>query len=366
MRVTCAKKYLQQASLLCEKIAGRNPTLPILNSVLISAKDKALRFLSTNLEMALDISVPAKIKKEGKMAVPAKFFSSFISSIPEDQNIEMEEINNNLVLTTEKTTTTIKCYPPNDFPLLPKVKEKRSFDVSVDSFVSGLKSVHYSVSLSEMKPEMNSVFVHAEKKNLFFTATDSFRLAEKITTSGESGSFGFLIPQRSVTEMLRIFEHQKGNITIKLDDNNIILDSGFAKFTSRLVEGNFPDYKQIIPTEFTNSVTVGKRHFSDNLKTAIMFCGKLNEVKIKLYKDEDFMELRTNNPELGEHSVTIPATTEGGDLSIVFNYRYLVDFLSAVNSDKLLFRFSGEGKPLTISGLSDTSFLYLIMPMKDL
>jgi len=366
MRATCTKKYLQQASLLCEKIAGRNPTLPILNAVLISAKNKGLHFLSTNLEMALDISVPAKIKKEGKIAVPAKFFSSFISSISEDQNIEIEKINNNLILTTEKTTTTIKCYSINDFPLLPKIKENKSFEISIGDFVLGLKSVHCAVSVSEMKPEINSVFVHSQKKNLVFAATDSFRLAEKFVANGTNENFGFLIPQRSVVEILRIFEHQNGNLMIKLDDNNIILDSGSVRFTSRLVDGNFPDYKQIIPTEFTNTVTINKRDFSDNLKTAIMFCGKLNEVKIKMYKNEDFMEIQTNNPELGEHSVTIPAKAEGGDLSIVFNYRYLVDFLPAVNSDKLLFRFSGEGRPLMVSGLNETSFFYLIMPMKDL
>ncbi len=366
MRITCAKKHLQQASLLCEKIAGRNPTLPILNSVLVSAKEKELSFLSTNLEMALNVSVPAKIKKEGKAAVPAKFFSSFVSSLPEDQNIEIETINDNLVLTTKNTTTTIKCYPVSDFPILPKIKEKKMFSMSSYDFLMGLKSVHYSVSLSEMKPEINSVFVYSNKNGLVFAATDGFRLAEKIVKIKTSGSLSFLIPHRSVAEMLRIFEHQEGNLTIKFDDNNIVLDSGSIKFTSRLVEGNFPDYKQIIPTGFSNTVTVEKKDFSDNLKTAIMFCGKLNEVKMKLYKSEDFIEIQTNNPEVGEHSVTVPAKTEGNDLGIVFNYRYLVDFLPAIDSDKILLRFSGEGRPLAISGLNDSSFFYLIMPMKDL
>lgn len=366
MKATCAKKHLQQASLLCEKISGRNPTLPILNAVLISTKNKRLDFLSTNLEMALDISIPAKIKKEGKVAVPAKFFSSFVSSLSGDQNIDLEKINNNLVLTTKNTTTTIKCYPVNDFPLLPKIKEKNSFDVSVNDFISGLKSVHYSVSLSEMKPEINSVFVFSKKEDLVFVATDSFRLAEKTTKSNSKNNFSLLIPHRSVVEILRIFEHQEGDLVVSFDDNNIILDSGFVKFTSRLTEGNFPDYEQIIPIDFTNTVTINKKDFGDNLKTAIMFCGKLNEVKMKLYKKEDFLEIETNNPELGEHSVTIPATTEGDSLSIVFNYRYLVDFLPAINSEKLLLKFNGEGRPLVVSGLNNLSFRYLIMPMKDI
>jgi DNA polymerase-3 subunit beta len=366
MKVTCVKRNIQDAAILSEKIAGRNPTLPILNTILIYTQNKNLNFLTTNLEMALEISFPCKTEKEGKVAVPAKLFSGFISSLTED-NVKLESSKDNLILTTNNSSTTVKGYPVKDFPVLPKIKEKKSFNVSVDDFVSGLKSVYYSASLSEMKPELNSVFVSSVKNNpLTFVATDSFRLAEKNFPYNFSQALGFLIPYRSVIEIIRVFENQEGDMKVVIDDNNVVLESNNIRFTSRLTEGNFPDYKQIIPNKFTNNATVDKKSFTEFLRTASMFCGKLNEVKIRIYKDEKFLEIQTNNPDLGEHTVSVKGDIDGDDLTIMFNHRYLMDCLGLINSEKILLKFSGEGRPLLISGLEDNSFSYLIMPMKDL
>jgi DNA polymerase-3 subunit beta len=367
MKVICNQTDLKQAGLLSEKTVGHNLTLPILNSVLITTHKNMLNFSSTNLEMSLEINIPADIKKEGKVALPAKLFSSFISSIPSSEKIQLEKINNTLVITTSNSSTTIKGYNVEDFPILPKIKEKTSFTLSVSDFVLGLKSVYYAASFSEIKPEINSIFVYIAKSlPLTFVATDSFRLAEKTIPYGFSKSFSFLIPYRSVIEMIRIFETIEDDLKINLDDNNLVLETKKIKFTSRLIEGSFPDYKQFIPVKFTNTVTVDKRYFHEALKTANMFCGKLNEVRIKIYASEDFVEIQTNNPDLGEHIVKVAGKTEGDDLTIIFNHRYLADCLSSINSDQILLKFSGEGKPLLVTGLDDVSFRYVIMPMKNL
>jgi DNA polymerase-3 subunit beta len=368
MEITCGKKELQKAASLSEKIAGNNPTLPVLNAVLLSAKKNLLSFSSTNLETGLEILIPARVKKEGKIAVPAKLFSSFVNSLVGDENIEIKGLNNGLILTTNNSSTNIKGYPVDDFPILPKTNEKKHFIVSVNDFILGLKSVYYSASLSEIKPEINSIFVFASKKTpLTFAATDSFRLSEKIIHYNFSNSPSFLIPHRSVVEILRIFEDRVDDLNIKIDDNNLVLETSNIRFTTRLIDGNFPDYKQLIPTKFTNTVVLDKKQFNNALKTTTMFCGKLNEVKIKIYKNENFIETQSNNPELGEHTVNIPCKKiDGEDLTVVFNHRYLVDCLPSLNSEQIILKFSGEGKPLTITGLDDTSFCYLIMPMKNI
>lgn len=366
MKIICSRKHLKEAGMLCEKIAGRNPTLPILNAILISTQNKTLCFTSTNLEMALEVFIPCKTEKEGKIAVPAKLFSSFISSLSEE-NVKLEEKNDNLLLNTASSSTTIKGYPINDFPILPKIKEKKPLVVSISEFVSGLKSVYYSASLSEMKPELNSIYLHSSKNiPLTFVATDSFRLAEKSIPYNFSDSPNFLISYRSIVEVLRIFENQSGDLKIFTDDNNFILSSDNVKFTSRLTEGVFPDYKQIIPGKFTTGVVVDKKRLLDELRTTSVFCGKLNEIKLRIYKGENFIELQSNNPDLGEHTVAIPSKIEGEDLSMVFNYRYLLDCFGFINSDKAVLKFGGEGRPLLISGFNDVSFRYLVMPMKDM
>ncbi|MFC1756805.1 DNA polymerase III subunit beta [Patescibacteria group bacterium] len=367
MKVISTKSNLQRASLLSEKIPNKNPTLPILNSVLISAAKNVLVFLSTNLEMALKVSIPSKIEKEGKVALPSKLFSSLISSLSDNEEIKLSSVNNNLLVTTSSSSTTIKGYQVDDFPILPEVKEKKSFNMSIDDFLLGLKSVYYSTSTSEMKPEINSVYLYSSKNTpLTFVGTDSFRLSEKIIHYNFSDFPNILIPYRSAVEILRIFENQDGELALKMNDNNLVLSTKDIEFTSRLMEGTYPDYKQIIPNKFTNNVTVNKKKLSDALKTAIMFCGKLSEIKIKIYEGENFIEILTNNHDLGEHTVNIKCSVDGEDLTMVFNYRYLLDCLTSINSEDVVLKFSGEGKPLLITSLDDTSFRYLIMPMKNI
>jgi len=367
MKIICSNRHLQRAGILSEKITRKNPTLPILNAVLISTEDNKLKFSSTNLEIGLEVKIPAKIEEEGSVAVPAKLFSNFISSLSSDENIQINVINNCLVLTTKNTSTTINCYLVDDFPILPEIEEEQNFIVSVVDFISGLKSVYYATSLSEMKPEINSIFVFFPDENkIGFSATDSFRLAEKIISCKHEKISNFLIPYKNAVEIIRIFDDIKGDLLLKTDKNNIVMVSDNIKFTSRLTEGVFIDYKHIIPAHFTNTVTINKKELNDSLKSAVMFCGKLNEIKTKIYEKENFLEIQTNNKDLGEHTVTIPCETKGEDLSVVFNYRYLLDCLPSFCSEKLLFKFGGEGKPLLITGLDDVSFRYLVMPIKDL
>ncbi len=366
MKTKCLKKYLQKALLLSEKISSNNPTLPILSSVLISTNKNSLIFSTTNLEMALKVSVSAKVEKEGKLALPSKLFSNLISSLPDSTEIELTSVDNNLIITTNISSTTIKGFPVEDFPILPNIKEKQIFNISVNDFIPSLKSVYYATSNSEMKPEINSVYLKSSKGvPTTFVATDTFRLAEKIIPYNFSGFSGILIPYKSAIEILRIFENEEGDLTIKIDENNLVLQNNNIEFLTRLIDGNFLDYKQIIPTDFSNIVTIYKKDLISSLKSAAMFCGKLNEIRLKIYKDEDYIELQTNNPDLGEHVINIKGETSGDDLVSVFNYRYLVDCLSSFNSEKIVFKFDGE-KPFLITGLDDTSFRYLIMPMKNL
>jgi len=196
-------------------------------------------------------------------------------------------------------------------------------------------------------------------------ATDFFRLAEKTIPCKCSDSFSFLIPRKSVVEIIRVFENNNNNLTIKTDKNNIVVISDNTTITSRLIEGSFIDYKQIISLNFEGSVTTNKNQFTDSLKTAAMFCGKMNEIKMKIHENEKFLEIQANNPNLGEHTVTVPSKTEGGDLSVTLNYRYLMDCLLALSSEELLFRFNGEDKAVLVTGLNDTFFRYLIMPIKS-
>ncbi len=368
MKLKCLILHLKEALSLIEKISTRNVSLPILNSVLISSKKRELKIFATNLEVGLEIKIPAKIEKEGEIAIPIKIFYNFLSNISSNENIELESHQNNLSLNTENSSTLIKGYPVEDFPIISFLKEKeKSFCLPVKDFLSGLYSVSYAASVSEMKPEISSVLVYSQKNTpMTFVATDSFRLAKKTIQYNFSDFPVLLIPIKSVMEILRVFENENGEIEIVNVKNQIFLFSEKIKFVSRLTEGSFPDYEEIIPKSFSTEVLVEKNTFNNNLKIAGVFSGKLNEVKIEISPEKKQLKIQTYNNDFGEHSSFSSAEIKGEKVKIAFNHRYLIESLKFISTEKISLRFNGENKPLFITSVKDNSFYCLIMPMKDI
>ena len=364
MKLICQKNYIKEAVFLCEKIASKNLNLPILNNILIISKNKKLKLISTNLEIGIEVEVPSKIEKEGEIAVPANIISNFLSNITQDEKITFEVQNNNLLISTYNSSTLIKSHPTNDFPTLPDLKSDNFLLLPLNDFILGLKSVWYACSFSSIKPEISSVFLFSNKNNnITFTATDSFRLAEKKFNYSFDNLGPLLIPFRTVAEILRIFDGKSGKININFNKNQINLELDNIKFISRLIDGIFPDYHQIIPQKFVTDVIVDKEDFVNSLKVAGLFSGKLNELSFTIYSDAESLMIKTFNSDTGEHTAKIKAQITGDELKIVFNHKYIFDCLPSINSPQVLLRFSGEGKPLLVTGVKNNMFQYLIMPM---
>jgi len=364
MKITCLKNHLKEAIFLCEKITGKNLSLPILSNILISTNDRNLKLTATNLEIGIEVEIPAKVEKKGKVAVPANIISGFISNVSGEENITLESQNNNLLLSVFNSSTLIKGQQVDDFPIIPQIGNRKEIEISANDFILGLKSVNYASSVSNIKPEIASIYVCSGKNTpLTFVATDSFRLAEKKFNYSFPDFKGILIPQRSASEILRIFDGRKGKISLAFDKNQIFASMDNIKFVSRLTEGAFPDYQQIIPKKFITDAVMEKNAFNNNLKAASVFSGKLNELNMTVGSKNGSITIKTSNTEAGEHVANIPAKVTGDDLKMTFNYKYIYDCLSYVSSEKIILRFSGENKPLIISGVDDNSFQYIAMPM---
>lgn len=368
MKITCLKNHLKEAISLTEKISGKNLTLPILGNILISSEDKKLKLTATNLEIGIEVEIPAKIEKTGKLAVPAGIISGFVSTIGNEEKITLETVSgNNLLIATQNSSTLIKGQPTDDFPTLPKPENKKEAMVSSVEFLGGLKSVWYASSLSGIKPEIASVFVSSPAgQPLIFVATDSFRLAEKKTKQPAENINPVLIPQRSVSEIMRILDGREEKIKITTDKNQIFVVLENIKFVSRVVEGVFPDYQQIVPKKFTTDVVLDKNELVGGLRAASIFSNKQNEISISTDAEGEIITLQTINSETGEHTSNISAKITGEAIRMNFNYKYILDCLPHINSSGVLMRFSGNGKPMVITGVEDSSFQYLVMPMNAL
>jgi DNA polymerase-3 subunit beta len=256
--------------------------------------------------------------------------------------------------------------PHEDFPTLPVVSGDEAFSMPADKFVDGIKSVWYSASASDMKPEIASICIYSEGENIIFVATDSFRLAEKKIFLKEKTSFHHvLIPQKNIIEILRVLDGVVGNVNINVSKNQISfsLQDKDIYITSRVVDGIFPDYRQIIPKEFTTESTVLKQDIMNALKVTNLFSDKFNRVDISVDVSCKKFIIESKNSSIGENVTTIDATLSGKNISCGFNQKYIIDSFQSLKQDSIIFRFSGEGRPLVIRGVSDQSFMYLIMPL---
>ena len=364
MKLICFKKDLKEAVSVCDRISGKNLNLPILSNILLDAEGKDLKLNSTNIELGAEIIIPAKIEKNGKITIPANIFNSFLSNLSGSDQINLDVQNNNLIISTNNNSTLIKSQPADDFPNLPKLKQDNKFSLPVFDFISGLKTVFYSCSISSIKPEISSVYMYSSKADMLtFTATDSFRLAEKKINHFFPELGPILIPFKTVVEIIRIFDGKEGKLDILFNKNQINIIKDNIVFISRLTDGIFPDYNQIIPKKFIVDVIINKEVFIDSLKISGLFSGKLNELNMAVNSEDGFFTIKTSNNESGENVAKIPAKITGESVKITFNHKYIYDCLPNVNSEEIILRFSGEGKPLLITGAQDNTFQYLVMPM---
>ena len=363
MKIECSINKIKKALVSVERITGKNLTLPVLGSVLWIASGKTLKLRATNLNIGIEIEIPAKIEKEGIVAVKGDILSSLFSFLQGDLNVNFELVNGNLLVKTNTSTILLKSISHEDFPNIPIV-EGDFFLLPVLSFIEGLKSVYYSASFSDIKPEIGSVYIYPENDILYFVSTDSFRLAEKKVKIKQKLSFdGILIPFKNVVEIIKVFDGIDGDLKITLQKNQISFSIDNIYLNSRIVDGNFPDYKQIIPKDPTTKCVVLKQDFLSSLKISNIFSDKFNQVIINIKPRDKFFEVESKNNDIGENKTTIMGALSGEDVLVNFNYKYILDCFQSIDGDSLSIELSGNNKPMLIKSVNDPSFMYLVMPM---
>jgi len=363
MKVECLQSKIAKAVGQVERATGKNLALPILNTILIIASQKTLKLRATNLSLGIEIDLPAKVEKEGVVAVPGSILGSALNSFPKEDKINLELVGQNLLVKTKNNEILIKSFPPEDFPTIPIVSGK-SWEIPSESLIEGLKSVYYSGATSDIKPEIASVYIYPQEDKLIFVATDSFRLAEKkIFIKKAANIMPIIIPLKNAIEIIKLLADVSENIKINFTKNQISLSYPGFYLTSRIIDGIFPDYTQIIPKEFKTEAIVLKQDLIDALKLANIFSDKFNQINLLIKPKEKIFEISSKNADIGENKTKIAATLSGDDITLSFNQRYLLDCFQSIPEDSIVLRFNESNKPAVVSGGGNNSFLYLIMPM---
>jgi len=363
MKIECSKEKISTAVRKVEKIAQKHQTLPVLSCILFIAEKGILTLRATNLEVGIEVKVPVKMEKEGTCAIPAQIFSSCISGINGDK-ISLELVDGVVSLSSTDGDFKIKTFPHEDFPNIPLVSEDSVFSIQTKDLIEGIKSVSYSAAISSMKPELSSVYIYSDNIQIYFVATDSFRLAEKkIPLKKKIPLPAILIPFKNAGEVVRVFEAQNEEVECHVGKNQISFITEDTHLTSRVVNGVFPDYKQIIPKESTTEVVVLKDDLVKTLRLTTLFSDKFNQVRLIASPKKNDFEIVSKNSDTGEAKQSMKATMFGEESSIGFNHRYIVDGLQSIDVESVSLAFAGPQRPMVVRGASDPSFTYIVMPM---
>ena len=351
--------------LLVEKNIGRKTTLPILSTILCSAEKGKITLTATNLETAVEVWVGGKIEREGRIAIPAHVLSSYMSLVG-GEHITCSVKNKNIEFISTAGRTIIHGQSADDFPLVPQQTESVSFTIPGHVLQTSLRNVVSASSVSDIKPEIASVFMCLTHQKAIFAATDSFRLAEQQVSGvfGDKGwSQSFLLPIRSANELTRLLEREDGDVITSLGAGQVVFQTKRFRMVSRLIDGSFPDYQRIIPTTFTTEFTLSKDTILDLLRVAGVFVGKLSDVTFYVNPQEKKVEVQAQNVDVGENKVHIDTPITGKEVNITFNYRYIMDGLQNISGD-VFFGFASPEGPLLMRSKNDSSYFYIVMPMK--
>ncbi len=363
MKLECGIEKIKNAISLSEKITGKNLTLPVLSSILFIATGKTLKLRATNLNLGIEIEIPAKIEKEGVVAVSGSVLANVFANIHQGESVSIEAEEGNFIIKTKKNKIKLNGQITEDFPTIPIV-EGDSFELNAKKFVEGIKAVYYSCSVSDIKPEISSVYIYSYEDGLVFVSTDSFRLAEKkIKFKNIPEINGILIPFKNISDIVRIFGDLNEDVKISFNKNQISFSSGDIYLTSRVVDGVFPDYRQIMPKEFKTEVVILKQDLLNALKLSNIFSDKFNQVSLTVGPKEKIFEISSYNNDIGENKTSLDGALSGESIELSFNYKYFVDCFQSLNTDSVSIRFNSPSSPIFVTGVSDNSFNYLIMPM---
>jgi DNA polymerase III subunit beta len=369
MKLSLTQENLTRALGIVGRVVSSRSSLPVLSNVLVSTDANRLRLAATNLEVGINYWIGCKVDQDGAVTLPARLFSEFVASLPSG-TIELEGDDGSLTIKTPHYESKINGISAEEFPLIPEIKGKPVLTLAGDEFREALQQVVIAASGDEARPVLAGVYMYIEDKNLVMVATDSYRLSErKIPLKGlkEDTKFTVIVPARTMQELTRILAESEGEVQIFVADNQIMFSVDSVELVSRLIDGQFPNYRQIIPKDVETAIEIDTAEFARITKVANLFAREnAGGVRIEIKKGGQVSIISTAS-QLGENVSSADCVTKGDDGEISLNAKYLAEALAVIKTEEVEFAISGKLNPCVITPLSDKKIpeqLHIIMPLR--
>ncbi len=366
MELSVTQENLSRALGAASRVASSKTQLPILSNILMRTDGHRLMVAATNLEIASSQHIGAKIVNEGAITVPARLITEFVSSLPKT-TVKLKVDDNKLQLKADGYTSTINGTLADDFPELPTINEKTAvkYNIGTGSLKQAISQTILTASSDATRPVLTGVYWHSFEGHLYLAATDGYRLSEKRLVATKS-DVSAIIPTSTLQEVLRSVSDDVEEVEVLFDETQVRFRLNDTEITSRLIDGNFPDYRQLIPAKSETNVTLPCSDFAQITKVAGLFARESGgSVTITANSSKDKLSLHSVATELGENTSETPAKVSA-DGEVTLNSRYLIESLNVVDSDEVVFRFSGKLSPCVLAGnKKDSDYLHVIMPLKS-
>jgi len=359
---------LGQALQVVSRAISSRTTLPILNNILIETTPEGLALSATNLEIGIRKLVPAEVAMEGSTTAPARLLTDFVGTLP-DEELEMtlDGATQSLSLRCAHFDTHIKCIEAEEFPPGPRPDEGDRLQVPLDELIKAVEQTQMAASTDEARPVLTGVLVQIQQGNLTLAATDGHRLAvRKLPASGGAElEASLIVPARALAELSRVLKGEPGQVELIISKarNQIFFKAGNSELTSRLIDGKYPNYSQVIPSKSSTKVRLATSELTQTVRAVSLFArDSANVIRVKAHTGAVVLSATTN--EVGDSKAEMPAEVEGSEIQIAFNARYVLDALGVIGEDQVELLFDGPLSPGLIRPPGKEHYLYVIMPVR--
>lgn len=366
MKITLLTADLTKALTIANRFVSHKGQLPILANILISASDAGITLSATNLETGVRITLPGKTHTPGEITTPARSFTEFVATVGESQ-IELEATESKFKVSSGKFKADFPTIAAAEFPVIPKIETQEQTTLSASLISLLATQVAYAAATDESRPVLTGIKILASDGVMTAIGTDGFRLSKKLLTDAKKAAMpnGVVIPSRTLVELSKVLSDasEESLAIVNLSENNqVVFVTSRVELFSRVLEGNFPDVEKIIPKSFTNEAILDKNEFVRGIRAAAIFARDSNNI-IKLLVSDSKLEIKAASAGSGETVLELEAETSGSG-EILFNYKYITDFLASVTAERILMQFNEPTNPVQFSSVGDNSYLHIIMPIR--
>lgn len=345
------------------RVVGVGNPLQVLNNILIKTDQGRIKLSSTNLEIGVNTWIGGKIEEEGAITVPARLVNEYINNLPTEK-VTLSTQDTTLNLESENYNTNIKGLSAEDFPLIPQISEEPFAKIDADEFRDALSESVWAASNNETQLEISGIYMALEDDKLRIAATDRYRLAERIAVLKEpvKGFKEVIVPSRTVHELFKILGASRGGVEIYFSESQVLFKLEETELISRLIDGQYPPYKEIIPKTFNTEVLVDRAELTHALKAASLFASDSNNIHIQATPTEG-LKVTASSMAAGENTTLVKAVVTGPENNAIFNYRYILDCLNNLPEKHIILKMINNASPAMVVPQNRQNYMYIVMPI---